>query len=488
MKRSKLGILVLFLLISTGYWGLSNDAFSWPVENGVPICLGSLTGNDSKLISDEQGGFIITYRFDNPTLGTTIVVKAHDSTGSYKWGQWFLGGESQLIGDGHGGVLVVWEHYLNSKNTTDIYAQAIDNNGESKWVSYYGISINSASNIQARPQLVSDGNGGAIIAWMDYRSGNGNPDIYAQAVDSSGMLKWDIDGVAICTAYSIQTSLQLVSDGNGGAIITWMDYRSGNNNPDIYAQAIDSSGSCKWVLNGVTICTASSEQLYPKIVSDDEGGAVITWEDGRNGGIVSASIYDIYAQAIDRTGEVKWALNGIPICIYYGNKYEPQIISDGQGGAIITWTDYRNFEGYGAFQFHYAGIYAQYVNNSGILKWDATGQSISSIHGVNDKKYPQIVSDGQGGAIITWQDHRNGNNYDIYAQFINNGGGVQWMNEVTICTASYDQLFPQIVSDGHGGAIIAWEDYRNGNCDIYAQSISSEGIVPVELSKFYYEP
>jgi len=46
-----------------------------------------------------------------------------------------------------------------------------------------------------------------------------------------------------------------------------------------------------------------------------------------------------------------------------------------------------------------------------------------------------------------------------------------------ICGASDDQRSPKIISDGAGGAIIAWEDHRSGTSDIYAQHIDSSGAV-----------
>jgi hypothetical protein len=61
-------------------------------------------------------------------------------------------------------------------------------------------------------------------------------------------------------------------------------------------------------------------------------------------------------------------------------------------------------------------IYAQKINSTGSTIWDDNGKIICNALG--DQWYPKIVSDGKEGAIITWQDHRNGLNYDIYAQKI----------------------------------------------------------------------
>ena len=68
----------------------------------------------------------------------------------------------------------------------------------------------------------------------------------------------DPNGVSICTASEAQDRQQIISDNQGGAIITWEDDRNGNS--DIYTQAINGVGMVKWTANGVSICTASSDQ------------------------------------------------------------------------------------------------------------------------------------------------------------------------------------------------------------------------------------
>src|SRR5258708_1649183 len=95
-----------------------------------------------------------------------------------------------------------------------------------------------------------------------------------------------------------------------------------------------------------------------------------------------------------------------------------------------------------------------------------------------DRQDPTIVADGAGGAIITWQDNRNGPDLDIFAQRINAGGTPQWTADgVALCTAANNQQNPTIISDGAGGAIVTWHDARGGtNFDIYAQRLNAAGV------------
>jgi hypothetical protein len=72
---------------------------------------------------------------------------------------------------------------------------------------------------------------------------------------------------------------------------------------------------------------------------------------------------------------------------------------------------------------------------------------------------------------------RSGLYFDIYAQRISSSGAIQWSADdgVAICKAGYSQWHPTIISDGSGGAIITWQDGRSGNYDIYAQRIYKDG-------------
>ena len=387
----------------------------------------------------------------NPAVNNAISTAASSKDGS------------TIVSDGAGGAIITWSDF-RTVFYSDIYAQRINASGTVQWTTD-GVAICIAADDQSNPTIVSDGSGGAIITWFDYRDrATKSADIYAQRINASGVVQWTTDGVAICTATSIQTNPKIVGDGTGGAIITWYDYRTGvTTNYDIYAQRINVSGLVQWIGDGVAICTATAQQQNPTIVGDGTGGAIITWEDFRSGGIIS----DIYAQRLNIYGIVQWTPDGVAICTETSYQFAPKIVGDGTGGAIVTWHDLRSGVSY--------DIYAQRINVSGTVQWTANGVAICTEG--NSQFFPTIAGDGTGGAFISWYDERNGN-YDIYAQRINASGTVQWTADgVAICAATENQQNPKIISDGTGGAIITWIDYRYSNYDTYAQRINATGTV-----------
>jgi hypothetical protein len=367
-----------------------------------------------------------------------------------------------IISDGAGGAIITW---WDDRDPADyhIYAQRVDPSGTVLWT-LDGVAVCTVGGGQFDPEIASDEAGGAIIVWRDLRNGGYSYfDIYAQRVDPSGRTLWPADGVPICTSTGLQTDYRIIADGVGGAIITWSDSRGGSDD-DIYAQRVDASGSASWTVNGVPICTAVGDQDYPELVSDCSGGAIITWEDGR-----SAGNKDVYAQRIDAFGVISWVANGVSVCSATGNQENPCIVPDGAGGAIVAWSDYRTGK-------HY-DVYAQRIDASGAVLWKANGAPICTA--IRDQSLSEIISDASGGAIITWSDYRNGINYDIYAQRVGGSGSNLWTaNGAPVCLATGSQSWPELASDGVGGAVVTWMDNRDWSTskgDIYAQHLDASG-------------
>jgi len=480
--------LVLLIPISPCYAGVR-----WE-ENGVAICTATNDQEDPRITSEGSGGAIITWADsrDSGTTGVDIYARRVDSSGSTPWtadgevicnatGDQFY---AEITTDGSGGAIITWLD-LRDIGTTgiDIYAQRVDSNGSTLWTDD-GIPICTAAGNQWIPYITTDGSGGAIIIWRDERTG---PDIYAQRVDSNGSTLWTDDGIPICDNAAGQTRPRITSDGSGSAVITWLDYRDfGANSLDIYAQRVDSSGNRQWEhptipgdYNGVPICTAAGEQQSPEITPDGSGGAIITWFDYRDSGTTG---WDIYVQRVDSSGNTRWNENGTPICTQERAQYPAWITPDGSGGAIITWDDYRDSPTNGA------DIYAQRVDSSGNRQWEhptlpGNYNGVPICTAAENQYYPELTTDGSGGAIITWKDERTTNG-DIYAQRVNSSGDLEWNSDgVSICAAANKQNYPKIISSGSGGAIIAWEDERSGtDSDIYAQRVADDAPVITSIT------
>jgi hypothetical protein len=450
----------------------TTEIYAWPVINGVAICTVANNQQSPTIASDGSGGAIITWYDERNGSTDNIYAQRINSAGSTLWA---LNGVvictaannqtfPTIVSDGSSGAIITWIDYRTDTTIAHIYAQRVDSSGDTLWTTN-GVAICAAPNNQYYPTIASDSSGGAIITWYDERNGS-TFNIYAQRINSTGSTLWKLNGTTICTAANSQYIPNIVSDGSGGALIAWSDERNGSTD-NIYAQRVNSIGSTLWPTNGVAICTAAGSQGYPSIISNGSGDAIFTWEDSRNGP------YNIYAQSVNSTGSTLWTLNGVSLAPSAYNQFIPMIVGNGSGGAIITW--------YGEGDGSTYNIYAQGVDSTGNTLWTADGVAVCTA--ANGQGLPQIVSDGSDGAIITWEDKRNGlSNYDIYAQRVNSMGSTLWTtNGIAICTASNDQLLPTMVSNGTGGAIITWEDLRSGtNYDVYAQQMNGEGLVPVE--------
>ena len=195
-----------------------------------------------------------------------------------------------------------------------------------QWQPTENLPVCTADNTQYFPVLTTDGEEGVIVAWRDAR--NGNYDIYAQRVSSNGDMVWKPDGISVCDHAAAQSAPIIVSDLKGGAILVWGDMRNGTQ--DSYAQRIDVNGKKLWNPDGIEVCKVAALQDDFTAIADGSGGVIVVWEDWRSGN------QDIYAQKVSADGKVVWKQNGIAVITDEGDQYDPTLISDGKGGAIIV--------------------------------------------------------------------------------------------------------------------------------------------------------
>jgi hypothetical protein len=308
--------------------------------------------------------------------------------------------------------------------------------------------------------------------------------IIASAAPAAAGQGWSCSSdstVPVVIAPGNQWNVQLASDGNHGAVVVWQDRRDGTTDK-LYVQRLAADGTRLWADGGLPLASTSGYQYYPQILGDGAGGAYVVWQDNRDG-----ADYDIYIQHVSSAGEMLLQKDGLPLCKAVGHQYYPKIVGSAGGEVIVVWEDKRagNFD-----------IYAQKVNVLGNILWPANGTLVCNTE--FDQVDPVAAPDGTGGVIVAWSDYRGASGFtDIYAQRIKWNGGDGWRhNGVPISQASNNQWNPQIVSDGAAGAIVGWQDRRNSGYDlVYGQRVDSNGarswtenglaVAPTEANQYY---
>lgn len=254
-----------------------------------------------------------------------------------------------------------------------------------------GVQVATSGN---NPIVAADGKDGAIVAWAGLR---------LQRVSAAGAIVWTSGGINPDSG----TPLDIVSDGLGGATVTYVKSN------DLYAIRVDSTGAVVSGWNPVAVCTASGVQLEAQMIKDSAGGVLIAWSDTRGGSA------DVYASRIASSGSRAsgWPSNGLLISGGAGDEFAPMLASDGADGAVIAWQDTRDDD---------SDIYCTAVSASAILDSDfpTYGLGVAVQPGVQGS--PTIVPSGSGEAIICWADGRlfpaEAMTHSVFAQRVNLDG------------------------------------------------------------------
>jgi hypothetical protein len=487
--------------------------------NGVALATATGAQWYPAIVSDGAGGAFVAWADSRTGIGDDIYAQRIDAAGSPQWTangvvvcNAALHQAAPAILATAGGAIVVWEDDRGGLLEQDVYAQRLNGSGAVQWTAG-GVPVCAAASFQGGMSAGPDGAGGVLVMWMDHRAGE-DADAYAQRLDASGAALWTANGVALCTAVGSQFGGAIGTDGAGGAVAVWLDTRS-RFETDVYAQRLDASGVAQWTANGasvridgmqrnvvsaplgggatmlvwmekragqydirarkldasgapswgsVAVCSAVDAQASPVVTSDGAGGAIVAWTDWRSGGTTA----DLFAQRVSGSGAVLWTPDGVPLSAAADAQEEPAIVSDGANGAIVVWQDRRDGITY--------DVYAQRVDATGAVVWATGGIAAGSAAG--NQWHPALVADGVGGAIAVWQDTRDGLGYQTWAQRVDATGAAQWNPAgVLVCGASDEQGVPFATTDGAGGLVVAWTDARSFQQVAYAQRVSASGTV-----------
>jgi len=170
--------------------------------------------------------------------------------------------------------------------------------------------------------------------------------------------------------------------------------------------------------------------------------SIITFEDGSS--IICGSLNDYrFVQKLDPFGHKVWPQ---PVEVYYtpgtNDPFSTGMVSDGDGGVILLWQDYREanyFPGPQFFGPFNNAIFIQRVDKSGAIRWHIGGVQVDSVSGGLKSAFG--VRDGQGGVVLYEEENILDNNHMVekaYTRLVryDKDGNRVWANMIDSSTST----------------------------------------------------
>ncbi|NHI95065.1 MAG: hypothetical protein EAX96_21420 [Candidatus Lokiarchaeota archaeon] len=348
---------------------------------------------------------------------------------------------TDLIIDSNGMIWVCWND--KRQDDGDIYLQQLSPNGNPNF-QHNGIPIHNDTNYSSNPRMVSDGNGGVIVTWQDNRTGQN--EVYLQRINSIGQLLWGASGIKAAEVSSVKEDPQIVKTSDGNIFVVWDDTR--NADKDVYTQKLDIEGNKLWGANGIGVCNYTGVQgfqvLQDTVIATENNEIVISWIDLRS------DAGDIYIQKLDADGNYQWLPNGSVICNETDFQYESILKYLGNDETILTWRDNRNFA------LSDTNLYIQKINRTGHAQWENNGTII--VNEIRSQTSQEISIYDENNIFIVWEDKHEDVNGDIYFQKFNRTGNNQLQSNGTVVANKIGvEESPKIVSSDDF-IFIAWEN------------------------------
>lgn len=404
---------------------------------------------------------------NNPILNTELVGEANDPINILS------------ASDLKGGAFVFWQDN-KSAFQNEIYFARVDAQGKvNQSLGQPGLSsgqagfkldskkVTSLSGPEENPVCAVGSSSSAIVLWTDFTyARNGN--LFAQRILDNGSMGWLDKGLQLTNSGDEISGYSVCSDNSGAAFVAYVSKESEINGAyKVLVQKLSPEGKFLFNPNEVLITKSRDRKSMTSVVADNEGGANVFWIETQN----NRSI--ILCQHVDSEGKIGWESNtpAVHDKILEVSSNARNVINYAakrvdSKNVYISWQTQKNSK----------DVYHQLIDNKGRSLWGRGGKQVTSLKG--NQFNPQIIS-ADSTIILSWTNEQ-ANNSDIYIQKFNLNGKPLW-NKSGIPVIKYkgEQFGQHLISDGKGGAILAWIDRRDESslADIYAQRISSTGAV-----------
>lgn len=356
----------------------------------------------------------------------------------------------------------------------NIFAHKINQNGELLWGDN-GATITNLPGRQEDPVSITDGSGGAFIAWVDYRF-DAQGDIFIQHISSEGVILMDPNGAALADVPGKQITINMCTDSLGGVFVTWQDKRSGIDD-DIYGTHVSSDYTIGAPGTGYPIVVQGGSQNSKTIEYAGNNEAFIAWTDFREGANAN-----IYGQRFGIDMVMQFEENGFQIAGTEEQELKPRATFVNNDTSFLCWK----------VGDEDSKVLYQFINSDGVLF--ETAKEISSSESIQTA--PRVKRSTLGEIFVNWKDLRDDPiDGDQYFQKVNIDGDTEWNDGVRVDPSNLPDFSARFAPDDNGGVNVVWERGSFPEIDIMYQNITSDGTAihnePISINQelgYQYSP
>jgi len=339
----------------------------------------------------------------------------------------------------NGDFASVWSDHRNK--SYDIYSQEIISG--TPFGANFKLNDDSTGAIQNEPAVAKDLDKNLILAWTDYRDGNG--DIYLKKFTRFGDLVFSDRKADTNNSSAPCAQPDLATDGSRNILTVWQDFRNGLN---IFAQRFDQSGNP--MDTNFQVNNSTSLNNSPACSRAYDGKSIITWA------ATQAGIKNIYARLFNSSGvpiDTNFKVNDDVQAVDHLN---PKTGMDSTGNFTIAWYDKRN---------SLEKIYLQRYNSSG-GKIGSNFASYTDSSSAVQRDFDLGVN-SKGNTVLAWTQ-LDGEKVNLYAQRYS-GTGTPLGNNFLVNDPAGIPAEPSVSIDDDTFFVVVWTDYRSGGPQIYSQ-------------------
>jgi hypothetical protein len=221
-----------------------------------------------------------------------------------------------------------------------IYAQRVDMSGNALWAKN-GVPVDTESRTKAGPRLAADGHGGAVVVWLDER-GWAVFHVYAQKLSPNGERLWNLNSVHVSPDSSDNWSPAVVSDDEGGAVIAWAGYTWSA--VYVFAQRLDSQGTPQWTIPGVQLADVFHYDSRQRdggvqLLSDGHGAVRCVVGELESPDVDGYQSLSLRAQRVSESGDLRWGPRGLRLSTWTSARMWSPIVVPSGHGMFVFWSD-----------------------------------------------------------------------------------------------------------------------------------------------------